>query len=149
MSAFKFVPPMSLMQFPINRLRSLVSKIAKLVLCVRHTEENTWLETRSDQGYEVVKVRLENLRSHSVLVSQLNDPDTQVIYPNPQDSQWQNLTLEELRDQLGLTTILQDQQIKRITYSDRYLQPQEAEILADLLQGIGLQAKTQNISAYS
>ncbi len=107
------------------------------------TEENTWLETRSDQGYEVVKVRLENLRSHSVLVSQLNDPDTQVIYPNPQDSQWQNLTLEELRDQLGLTTILQDQQIKRITYSDRYLQPQEAEILADLLQGIGLQAKTQ------
>ncbi|OYQ61813.1 hypothetical protein B9G53_25440 [Pseudanabaena sp. SR411] len=107
------------------------------------TEENTWLETRSDQGYEVVKARLENLRSHSVLASQLNDPDTQVIYPNPQDSQWQNLTLEELRDQLGLTTILQDQQIKRITYSDRYLQPQEAEILADLLQGNWLQTNTQ------
>lgn len=107
------------------------------------TEENTWLETRSDQGYEVVKARLENLRSHSVLASQLNDPDTQVIYPNPQDSQWQNLTLEELRDQLGLTAILQNQQINRITYSDRYLQPQEAEILADLLQGNWLQTNTQ------
>jgi ATP-dependent helicase YprA (DUF1998 family) len=106
-------------------------------------EEITWLETRSDKGYEVVRARLEKLRSHSIPASQLNDPDTKVIYPNPKDSQWQNLTLTELRDQLELTPILQGQKIKRITYSDRYLQPQEAEILVDLLQGNWLQAKTK------
>jgi hypothetical protein len=106
-------------------------------------EEITWLETRSDKGYEVVRARLEKLRSYSIPASQLNDPDTKVIYPNPKDSQWQNLTLTELRDQLELTPILQGQKIKRITYSDRYLQPQEAEILVDLLQGNWLQAKTK------
>lgn len=47
-----------------------------------------------------------------------------------------------MRDRIGLTAILQDQKIKRITYSDRYLQPQEAEILADLLDGDWLQVNT-------
>jgi superfamily II DNA/RNA helicase len=106
-------------------------------------EDSIWLETRSDRGYEVVKVRLENLRSNLIPASRLNDPDTTVIYPNHQDSQWQNLTLEELRNRLGLTTILEGQKIKRITYSDRYLEPQEAEILAELLEGNWLQTNTQ------
>ncbi len=107
------------------------------------TEEITWLETRSNQGYEFVRSRLENLRSHLIPASKLNDPDTKVIYPNPQDHYWQNLTLTELRDRLGLAEILQGQQIKRISYSDRYLQPQEAEILADLFRDVWLQAKPQ------
>jgi len=48
-----------------------------------------------------------------------------------------------VRDRLGLTAILKGQSVQRIYYSDRYLQPEGAEILADLLQGDWLHANVE------
>jgi hypothetical protein len=101
-----------------------------------------WLQTRSDRGCETVRQRLEDLKLRSRLVSslELDDPNIQIINP---DRTWKNLTLTELRDRLGLTAILEGQSVERIYYSDRYLQPEGAEILVDLLQGDWLRANTQ------
>ncbi len=97
-------------------------------------EQTTWLQTRSDRGCETLHQRLEEIKLRSRLVSalELDDPNTRIINP---DRTWQNLTLTDLRNRLGLTSILEGQQIQKIYYSDRYLQPQSAEILADLLVG--------------
>jgi len=104
--------------------------------------EPLWLQTRSDRGCETVRQRLEDLKLRSRLVSslELDDPNIQIINP---DRTWKNLTLTELRDRLGLTAILEGQSVQRIYYSDRYLQPEAAEILVDLLQGDWLKANTQ------
>lgn len=85
--------------------------------------------------------RLQNLRSQATLVSatELEDPDTFVIYPEPS---WGNLSLLELRQRLGLDRVLMGSKARSVFYRDRYLDGKGAKILADLLQSGGLDSNS-------
>lgn len=93
-----------------------------------------WFQTQSSEGVEKVFNRLQNLCQKARLVpaSELEDPDTFVVFPEPS---WGNLSLAELRQKLKIDYILSGSQIKSVLYRDRYLDPSGARILADLLQG--------------
>ncbi|WP_236739162.1 DEAD/DEAH box helicase [[Phormidium ambiguum] IAM M-71] len=97
-------------------------------------ESFEWFQTRSPEGVEIVLNRLQNLRQQARLVpsSELEDPDTLVIFPEPN---WGKLSLTELRQKLRMDHILSDSKIKSVVYRDRYLDESGARILADLLQG--------------
>jgi hypothetical protein len=108
-------------------------------------EPTEWFQTRSEQGVNKVFQDLQGLKTNAIAVqaSTLEDSDTVVIFPTPN---WGNLTLEQLRKELGLAQVLRGSQIKKIVYSDRYLNQQNqprAEILADLLQGMWLNDDSQ------
>jgi len=100
-----------------------------------------WFQTRSQEGVERVYNRLQNLRSQAKLVSatELEDPDTFVIYPEPI---WGNLSLLELRQRLGLDRVLMGSKARSVFYRDRYLDGKGAKILADLLQSGGLDSNS-------
>ncbi|WP_242056781.1 MULTISPECIES: DEAD/DEAH box helicase [Oscillatoriales] len=100
-----------------------------------HSNESLeWFQTRSREGVEIVFNRLQNQRQQARLVpaSELEDPDTFVVFPEPS---WSNLSLTELRQKLQIDRILSGSQIKSVLYRDRYLDESGARILADLLQG--------------
>jgi hypothetical protein len=105
-------------------------------------EPTEWFQTRSEQGVNKVFQDLQGLKTNAIAVqaSTLEDSDTVVIFPTPN---WGNLTLEQLRKELGLAQVLRGSQIKKIVYSDRYLNQPRAEILADLLQGMWLNDDSQ------
>lgn len=108
-------------------------------------EPTEWFQTRSERGVNQVFQDLQRLKSNAIVVQAvtLEDSDTVVIFPTPI---WGSLTLEQLRKELGLAQVLQGSQVKKIVYSDRYLNQQNkpgAEILADLLQGMWLNNDSQ------
>jgi len=110
-----------------------------------NSEPTEWFQTRSERGVNEVFQDLQSLKTNAIVVqaSTLEDSDTVVIFPTPR---WGSLTLEQLRKELGLAQVLGGNQIKKIVYSDRYLNQQNqptAEILADLLQGIWLNDDSQ------
>ncbi len=115
-------------------------------LQINHNGEPVeWFQTRSERGVNQVFRDLQSLKSNSIVVpaATLEDSDTVVIFPTPS---WGSLTLEQLREELGLVQVLQGNQVKKIVYSDRYLNQQNqpgAEILADLLQGMWLNDDSQ------
>lgn len=92
-----------------------------------------WLQTRSSLGVETVRQRLEKLRSHSRLIraDELEDPATRLYFIEPSS---QLFTIAELRQKLGLETVLKAGKIKRAIYCDRYLSDRGAKILASLLE---------------
>lgn len=65
---------------------------------------------------------------------ELEDPNTTVIFP---DRTWSNLTITQLRQRLGIDRVFSGGGMK-IVYRDRYLNEKGAKILADLLQGDGM-----------
>ncbi|MDV2996630.1 MAG: ATP-dependent RNA helicase DbpA [Chroococcidiopsis sp. SAG 2025] len=96
-----------------------------------------WFQTRSERGVNHVFQNLQQLKSDATIVkaATLEDSDTAVIFPTPN---WESLTIEQLREELGLTQIFQGNQVKKLVYSDRYLNHQKqpkAETLASLLNG--------------
>ncbi|KAB8313912.1 DEAD/DEAH box helicase [Tolypothrix campylonemoides VB511288] len=100
-----------------------------------------WFQTRSFEGVQTVLNSMQNLRSQARLVEakDLEDPDTTVIFP---DRSWSNLTLPQLRQRLGIDRVLSGSGGVKIAYRDRYLNEKGAKILADLLQGDGLDVKS-------
>jgi len=113
-----------------------------LALHQRSDQETVeWFQTQSAEGVETVESRLQTLRSQARLVpaSELADPDTVVVFPEPS---WGELSLPQLRQKLGIDVILASQ-VKQVFYRDRYLNGQRAKFLAELLQGEGLSANSQ------
>ncbi|NER79069.1 MAG: DEAD/DEAH box helicase [Leptolyngbya sp. SIO1D8] len=102
-----------------------------------------WLQTRSEEGGTTVQRRLQEMRSRStpVAAADLEDPDTTIILPEP-TRDWQNLSIEKLRQKLGLEPLLTGSPIKSIIYSDRYLYKKGAKILAALLQSQSIDSVT-------
>ncbi|MHC0069009.1 DEAD/DEAH box helicase, partial [Nostoc sp. UIC 10890] len=96
-----------------------------------------WFETRSSEGVETVFRYLQNLRSQARLVEvrELEDPNTTIIFP---DRNWSNLTVQQLRQRLGIERVLLGNEGVNIVYRDRYLNEKGAKILTDLLQGDAL-----------
>lgn len=100
-----------------------------------------WFQTRSYEGVQTVLNSMHNLQAQARLIqaTELEDPDTSVIFPEPR---WGNLSLPQLRERLGIDRILSGSAGMRIVYRDRYLNEKGARILADLLQGDGLDANS-------
>ncbi len=103
-----------------------------------------WFQTRSERGVSQVLQKLQALKSSATLVQKktLEDSDTVVIFPTPS---WGSLTIDQLRKELGLLQVLQGNQVKKIVYTDRYLNQFGAEVLAGLLQGVWLNDQSQLI----
>lgn len=100
-----------------------------------------WFQTASSQGVNTVLEKLKNVRSSAkvVVASELAQPDTQIIFLEPDKKEFH---LEQLRQKLRLEEILTGSKIQSAYYSDRYLQAPEAKILADLLK-IGCDGSSQ------
>jgi len=115
----------------------LPHRIALQLQTSSNGEPIEWFQTRSDRGVNHVFQALQRFRSEATIVkaATLEDSDTVVIFPTPN---WESLTLEQLRKDLGLAQVLQGNQVRKLVYCDRYLNQQNhpgAEILASLLQG--------------
>ncbi|MBU7584145.1 MAG: DEAD/DEAH box helicase [Nostoc sp. TH1S01] len=119
-----------------------------LILCLSTQQQHRialqlhqkeWFETRSYEGVDTVFQSLQKLRSQARLVEakELENPNTTVIFP---DRTWSNLTIQQLRQRLGIESVLSGSGGAKIVYRDRYLNEKGAKILADLLQGDGLNA---------
>jgi len=104
-------------------------------------DSNEWFQTKSVEGVDIVFNRLKIIRSSAKIItaSQLAQPDTQIIFLEPNKDQ---LSLQQLRQKLGLEAILTRSKIKQATYSDRYLQAPRAKIMANLLK-IGCDRHTE------
>jgi ATP-dependent helicase YprA (DUF1998 family) len=105
-----------------------------------------WLQTRSREGVKTVFYRLENLLSQARLVevSELEDPNTTVVYLNPSEREWRgNFSILEIINKLGLEAALSGSILSKVVYSDRYLRPNGAEILLDLLQSGNFDSHSQ------
>jgi len=114
-----------------------------LQLQIKNNGEPTeWFQTRSERGVNQVFQDLQSLKSNAIVIpeSTLEDSDTVVISPTPN---WGSLTLEQLRKELGLAQVLRGGQIKKMVYSDRYLNQPGAEILAELFHGMWLNHASQ------
>jgi len=132
----------SVKQFPTLCLSSLSPhRVALQLRFAENGEPVEWLQTRSQQGIDKVMQDLHSLQAQAqpIAADTLEDPDTVVVFPTPQ---WGNLSLTELRRQLGLEQVLQGNRVKQLIYSDRYLQPFGAGILASLLQGDWLESSS-------
>ncbi|GAB4373207.1 MAG: hypothetical protein Kow00121_16260 [Elainellaceae cyanobacterium] len=101
-----------------------------------------WLKTTTERGVTQVFDRLKQSqqRAKSVAAQELIDRDTNVVFP---DRTWENLSIDQLRRQLGLEQILVGSKISQVIYSDRYLNASDARFLADLLKGDWLEPNTQ------
>jgi ATP-dependent helicase YprA (DUF1998 family) len=115
----------------------LPHRIALQLQTSSNGEPIEWFQTRSKRGVNHVFQDLQRFKSEATVVTAatLEDSDTVVVFPTPN---WERLTLEQLRKELGLTQVLQGNQVKKLIYCDRYLNQQKhtgSEILASLLQG--------------
>lgn len=105
----------------------------KAIALNKSDDSYEWFQTTSAEGVETVFNKLKNIRASAKMIAaeQLAQPDTQIIFLQPSRNKF---TLQQLRKKLGLEEILTASKIKQVTYSDRYLQAPEAEILTDLLE---------------
>ncbi|MEQ8973233.1 MAG: DEAD/DEAH box helicase [Coleofasciculus sp. C1-SOL-03] len=129
-----------LILYPMNALVNDQVKRLRQLLCQQQQPliRFGFYTSRTEQ---TVESRLQMLRSQARLVpaSELADPDTVVVFPEPS---WGELSLPQLRQKLGIDGILASQ-VKQVFYRDRYLNGQRANFLAELLQGEGLSANSQ------
>lgn len=95
-------------------------------------EPQEWFQTRSDRGVDTVVQFMDNLQNQSklVLMKELDDPQIQLISPEPN---WGAMNLEELQSRLGIKDVLTYDRIAKVRYSDRYLSKEGAQILARIL----------------
>ncbi|MFM7889010.1 MAG: DUF1998 domain-containing protein, partial [Pseudanabaena sp.] len=139
----------NLYQTDVNELPILylqTSPQSRIALGLHQETENqlVWLQTRSAEGVQTIQARLNDLVSNAreVEAIELEDPNTQVIYPDPS---WGSLSLAELRQSLGLETVLMGSPVVNVTYRDRYLNFAGARYLVCLLQGDWLDSVTEVI----
>jgi hypothetical protein len=137
----------NLYQTDVDKLPTLYFQTSpqnRIALGLHQETENqlVWLQTRSEEGVGTIQTKLNDLvvNARKVEATELEDPNTEVIYPDPS---WGNLSLSELRQKLGLEKVLMDSSIVNVTYSDRYLDSAGAKHLVDLLQGDWLNETTQ------
>jgi hypothetical protein len=133
--------------FPILCLSTKqTSRIALQLYQRLEDESRVWFQTRSSEGVETVLNRLSELRERARVIQpeELEDPDTWVLSLEPTNPDWRgDLSLPELRKQLEIERVLMGSKVKKLVYRDRYLRVAGAEILADLLQGDGLDSESQ------
>ena len=133
--------------FPILCLSTKqTSRIALQLYQHLEDESRVWFQTRSSEGVETVLNRLSELREPARVIQpkELEDPDTWVLSLEPTNPNWHgDLSLPELRKQLEIERVLLGSKVKKVVYRDRYLRVAGAEILADLLQGDGLDSESQ------
>ena len=108
------------------------------------TKPLEWFQTRSERGLEHVEHMLQALKGKSRVVTStaMEDNDTVVVFPT---SSWGCMSIDSLREQLNLSMVLGDSQVRKIVYSDRYLNCNEhpgAVILSELLAGPWLNEST-------
>jgi hypothetical protein len=137
----------NLYQTDVDKLPTLYFQISpqnRIALGLHQETENqlVWLQTRSVEGVQTIQARLNDLvlNAREVEAIELEDPNTQVIDPDPS---WGSLSLAELRQRLGLETVLMGSPVAKVTYRDRYLDSAGAKNLVDLLQGDWLNETTQ------
>jgi hypothetical protein len=136
----------NLYQTDVDKLPTLYFQTSpqnRIALGLHQESDNQllWLQTRSEEGGEIIQARLNALVSNARKVEavELEDPNTQVIFPDPS---WGNLSLTELRQRLGLETVLMGSLVAKVTYRDRYLDSAGARYLVSLLQGDWLDSST-------
>ncbi len=99
-----------------------------------------WLQTRQKSGVLNIRQRLVQIKGQLIRASDLEDSDTVLITP---DRTWRNLTLEKLREKLGLAACLAGSQITKITYSDRFFYEKGAKLFAKLLESENISDSTR------
>jgi ATP-dependent helicase YprA (DUF1998 family) len=125
--------------FPILCLST--QQNSRIALKLHQSSEDellVWFQTRSREGVNTVLTRLEQLRSRSKLIaaSELEDPDTIVVFPDPKAHKWSGeLSISDLREKLRLQDALLGSQVKKVVYRDRYFKVEQAQLLVSLLQG--------------
>jgi len=137
----------NLYQTDVDKLPTLYFQTSpqnRIALGLHQEIENqlVWLQTRSAEGVQTIQARLNDLVSNAreVEAIELEDPNTQVIDPDPS---WGSLSLAELRQRLGLETVLMGSPVAKVTYRDRYLDSAGAKNLVDLLKGDWLDKNVQ------
>lgn len=92
-----------------------------------------WFQTRSQRGVDSVKQSLNVLgcQASEISAKELDDPQTEVIFPEPN---WGQMDLETLQKRLGFKAILAKDKITSVKYSDRYLNESGAKVLAQFLK---------------
>lgn len=105
-----------------------------------------FLETRSEAGIQAVTNRLDQWLADSRPVSSedIADPENLIVFPS---RSWPAMTLDRLRAELGLSELFEGRDVRRIEYSDRYINKRgrHARVLADLLRGPWLSPKAKVI----
>ena len=96
-------------------------------------EPTEWFQTRSQRGIDFVQQNLNALgcQASQISAKALDDPQTEVIFPEPN---WGQMDLETLQQRLGFKAILAKDKIACVEYSDRYLDEAGAKVLAQLLK---------------
>jgi ATP-dependent helicase YprA (DUF1998 family) len=138
---------LKLYQTDIDKLPTLYLQTSpqnRIALGLHQESENqlVWLQTRSHEGVQAIQTRLNDwlVNAREVQSVELEDVNTKVIFPEPS---WGNLSFSELRQRLGLETVLMGSRVTNITYRDRYLDSTGAKNLVSLLQGDWLDEATQ------
>jgi ATP-dependent helicase YprA (DUF1998 family) len=132
-----------------NPVLCLISQLSNRVALQLQLDSNgkplEWLQTRSEKGVACVSQKLQELKQNAAIVkaNDLEDPDTRVIFLT---TDGESLTIEELRNTIGLAPLLEGNRVKKLTYSDRYLNNQQspgASVLMSLLQGSWIDTESQ------
>jgi ATP-dependent helicase YprA (DUF1998 family) len=115
----------NLYQTDVDKLPTLYFQTSpqnRIALGLHQETENqlVWLQTRSEEGVQTIQAKLNDLilNAREVKAIELEDPNTQVIFPDPS---WGSVSLAELRQRLGLETVLMVSPVAKVTYRDRYL----------------------------
>ncbi|MCS7291912.1 MAG: DEAD/DEAH box helicase [Gloeomargarita sp. SKYBB_i_bin120] len=97
------------------------------------SETGEWLKTTTERGVNTVLQRLQHLKQQArpVMAAELEDKNTEVVFP---DKTWKSMSITTLQQRLKWTQFLTPSPAKVIHYQDRYLQPEQAEILIGLLE---------------
>jgi hypothetical protein len=139
----------NLYQTDVDKLPTLYFQTSpqnRIALGLHQETENqlVWLQTRSEEGVQTIQAKLNDLilNAREVKAIELEDPNTQVIFPDPS---WGSVSLAELRQRLGLETVLMVSPVAKVTYRDRYLNFAGARYLVSLLQGDWLDSGTEFI----
>jgi len=131
-------------EYPTLYLYTSPQNCLALGLSQESNQNLVWLQTRSQEGVSAVQKRLHDwlARARKVQATELEDANTQVIFPEPA---WGILSLTELRQRLGLERVLTGSRVTQVTYQDRYLDASGARYFVNLLQGEWLDTSTQII----
>lgn len=139
----------NLYQTDVDKLPTLYFQTSpqnRIALGLHRESENqlVWLQTRSEEGVQTIQAKLNDLilNAREVEAIELEDPNTHVIFPDPS---WGSPSLAELRQRLGLETVLMGSPVANVTYHDRYLNFAGARYLVSLLQGDWLDSGTEVI----
>ncbi len=109
-------------------------------LSERNQDGYIWIRTQDSRAVEQLNLELQQMCTQAITANDLRDSDVQVIEP---DRSWKYLSIEALREKLGLAQCFAGSQICKITYSDRYFYKKGAEIFAQLFSGADINNQTE------